>query len=118
MYSVTYPALVAKALQIYQDPWVSLGAITFMTMSDAHAGHRQRGGVVASRLVPIIYDRDLSGDNYHFWGFLLKGLIGDYYRFIAMTFVHEKLIQKDSADWVVDRLALSIGAQIRSAARR
>ncbi|MBK7845083.1 MAG: hypothetical protein IPJ71_15605 [Bdellovibrionales bacterium] len=112
--SVTYSALFAKALEIYKSPWVALGAITFMTMSDAHAGSRQRGGVVASRLEPIIDDLDLPGHNYHFWGYLLKGILGNYYRFFVLSFVHEKIIQNDVADWTVDQIGLSIGSQIRS----
>ena len=112
--SVTYSALFAKALDIYKSPWVPLGAITFVTMSDAHAGNRQRGGVVASRLEPVIDDLDLPRHNYHFWGLLLKGFLGDYYRFFMMSFVHERIIQNDAADWNVDQMALSIGSQIRS----
>ena len=99
--SVTYEELFSKAMEIYKNLFVYLGVITWITMVDSHMGSRTRGVVVSSRLEPIVFASDLPGHNYHFWGFTLKSLFGQSFKYRVMSYVHENWIQGDTTDWLV-----------------
>ena len=71
-YSVSMEELFSKANEIYKDPFVAMGIITWMFHIDAHAGYRWRVSVTSSRVQPLFYTKDLSGNNYHFWGYGIK----------------------------------------------
>lgn len=91
MNHITYEGLFDRAVAEYKNPWALL----------------------SKRLQPIICGLDQTGYYCHFWGFLLKSLYGEGFKYRIMSFVHEKkIIQGDLPDWLVDSLALSFGNQI------
>lgn len=83
-------------------------------MVDAQMGNRNRGAVVSSRLQPIVLTTDLAGHNYHFWGFMLKSLTGESFKYRVMSYIHENWVQGDRTDWLVDEMALTVGSKILS----
>ncbi len=74
-------------------------------MVAAHMGSRRRGAVLSKRIQRIAYTSDIAGDNYHFWGFFLRSLYGEGLKYRIMSFVHERIIQGDASDWLVDSMA-------------
>ena len=114
-YSVTPEKLFSKALEIYGNPMVALGVIPWVFSGDALTVDRGTSSVVSHKIERLVEGDDIPGLQYHFWGYLTQGMIGNKIRVGLLAFLYEKLYQKDLQDWTVDVLSLKTGDQIRSA---
>tara|TARA_R110000868_G_scaffold117600_11_gene312345 strand:- start:6254 stop:7312 length:1059 start_codon:yes stop_codon:yes gene_type:complete len=113
-FSITPEILFAKAVEIYGDPIVALGVIPWIFSGDALTVSRGTSSVVSYKMERLVEGNDLPGYQYHFWGYVTQGMIGNRIRVGALALIYEKLYQKDIPDWKVDVLALKVGKQIRS----
>lgn len=113
-YSVTPEKLFAKTLEIYGDPIVALGVIPWVFSGDALTVDRGTSSVVSHKIERLVEGDDIPGLQYHFWGYLTQGIIGNRIRVGTLAYVYEKLYQKDLQDWTVDALSLRTGHQIRT----
>ncbi len=113
--SIEASKLFQKGMEIYNDPWVVLGVITWINLVDSHAGDRSRAAVVSAKMKPLMLGEDQAGFNYHFWGFTLKALWGKVSksRYYLFAYLHEAIIQRDKLDWLIDKKALVFGTKIR-----
>ncbi len=114
-FSVSPEKLFEKALEIYGDPMVALGVISWIVSGDALAVDRGTSSVVTYKLERLVEGNDVPGLHYHFWGYLNQGLIGNKLRVGALAYIYEKLYQKDIQDWEIDKLSLKTSSRIRSA---
>jgi hypothetical protein len=114
-YSVSPEKLFEKAVDIYGDPIVALGVIPWIFSGDALTVDRGTSSVVSHKIEKLVEGDDIPGLQYHFWGYLTQGIIGNKHRVGALAFVYEKLYQKDLQDWTVDVLSLQTGSQVRKA---
>lgn len=114
-YSVTPEQIYSKALEIYGDPIVALGVIPWIFSGDALTVNRGTSSVVSYKMEKLVEGDDIPGLQYHFWGYLTQGIIGNSARVGTLAYIYEKLYQKDIQDWTVDALSLRFGKQIRSA---
>lgn len=114
-FSVTPENLFNKALEIYSDPIVALGVIPWIFSGDALTVDRGTSSVVSYKMERLVEGDDVPGLQYHFWGYLTQGIIGNKLRVGALAYIYEKLYQKDIQDWTVDALSLKTSTQIRSA---
>lgn len=114
-YSVTPERLFNKALEIYGNPIVALGVIPWIFSGDALTVNRGTSSVVSYKIERLVEGDDIPGLQYHFWGYLTQGIIGNNLRVGALAYLYEKLYQKDLQDWTVDALSLKTGQKIRSA---
>ncbi|MBH46919.1 MAG: hypothetical protein CME71_01975 [Halobacteriovorax sp.] len=117
-YSITPEKLFEKALEIYGDPIVALGVIPWIFSGDALTVSRGTSSVVSYKMERIVEGNDIPGYQYHLWGYITQGMIGNRIRVGALALIYEKLYQKDIPDWKVDVLALKIGKNIRSNIKR
>lgn len=113
-FSVSPEKLFNKALEIYGDPIVALGVIPWIFSGDALTVDRGTSSVVSYKMEKLVDGDDIAGLQYHFWGYLTQGIIGNRIRVGTLAFIYEKLYQKDIQDWMVDVLSLTLGKQIRS----
>ncbi len=113
-FSVTPEKLFDKALEIYGDPIVALGVIPWIFSGDALTVSRGTSSVVSYKMERLVDGSDVPGFQYHFWGYVTQGMIGNRIRVGTLAYIYERLIQKDIPDWKVDLLALKVGKQIRS----
>lgn len=113
-FSVTPEKLFEKAVEIYEDPIVALGVIPWIFSGDALTVNRGTSSVVSYKMKRIVEGDDLPGFQYHFWGYVTQGMIGNRIRVGTLAFLYEKLYQKDIPDWKVDLMALKLGSKIRS----
>lgn len=113
-FSVTPEKLFSKALEIYGNPIVALGVIPWVFSGDALTVNRGTSSVVSYKIEKLVEGDDIPGLQYHFWGYLTQGIIGNKARVGALAYIYEKLYQKDLQDWTVDALSLKTGEQIRS----
>lgn len=116
-FSVTPEKLFSKALEIYGDPIVALGVNAWITSGDALMVNRGNSSVITYKLERLVEGNDVPGLQYHFWGYLTQGFIGNKLRVGALAYIYEKLYQHDIEDWTVDALTLKTSTQIRSAFR-
>lgn len=116
-FSVTPEKLFDKALHIYGNPIVALGVIPWIFSGDALTVDRKTSSVVSYKIERLVEGDDIPGLQYHFWGYLTQGIIGNKNRVGALAYIYEKLYQKDIQDWTVDALSLKTGEKIRSAFR-
>ncbi len=79
---------------------------------------RGTSSVVSYKMERIVEGNDIPGYQYHLWGYITQGMIGNRIRVGALALIYEKLYQKDIPDWKVDVLALKIGKNIRSNIKR
>lgn len=114
-FSVTPEKLFDKALEIYGNPMVALGVIPWVFSGDALTVDRKTSSVVSYKIERLVEGDDIPGLQYHFWGYLTQGIIGNKVRVGALAYIYEKLYQKDLQDWTVDALSLKTGSQIRAA---
>ncbi|MBY0416097.1 MAG: hypothetical protein K2Q18_18135 [Bdellovibrionales bacterium] len=114
-FSVTPEKLYDKALEIYGNPIVALGVIPWIFSGDALTVDRRTSSVVSYKIERLVEGDDIPGLQYHFWGYLTQGIIGNKNRVGALAYIYEKLYQKDIQDWTVDALSLKTGEKIRSA---
>lgn len=112
-FSVTPETLFNKALEIYGDPMVALGVIPWIFSGDALTVDRGTSSVVSYKMERLVEGDDIPGLQYHFWGYLTQGIIGNKLRVGALAYIYEKLYQKDIQDWTVDALSLKTSTQIR-----
>ncbi len=112
-YSVTPEVLFGKALDIYGDPMVALGVIPWIFSGDALTVDRGTSSVVSHKMEKLIDGNDIPGYQYHFWGYLTQGIIGNKNRVGLLAYVYEKLYQKDLEDWKVDVLSLQLSKEVR-----
>ncbi len=112
-FSVTPEKLFEKALEIYGDPIVAIGVIPWIFSGDALTVDRGTSSVVSYKMERLVEGDDIPGLQYHFWGYLTQGIIGNGFRVGALAYFYEKLYQKDIQDWTVDVLSLRTGKQIR-----
>jgi hypothetical protein len=112
-FSVSPERLFNKALEIYEDPMVALGVIPWVMSGDALTVNRGTSSVVSYKMERIVEGNDIPGYQYHFWGYLTQGIIGNRIRVGALAYIYEKLYQKDIPDWKVDVLSLKLGKQVR-----
>lgn len=117
-YSVSPERLFAKALSIYGDPMVALGVIPWIMSGDALTVDRGTSSVVSHKLERLIEGDDVPGLQYHFWGYLTQGFIGNKLRVGALAYIYEKLYQKDIQDWTIDALSLKTADQIRKSFKK
>ncbi len=112
-YSISPEVLFEKALEIYGDPLVAIGVIPWVFSGDALTVNRGTSSVVSHKMERIVEGNDIPGYQYHFWGYLTQGIIGNRIRVGLLAWVYEKLYQKDIPDWKVDVLSLKIGKTVR-----
>lgn len=112
-FSVTPEKLFNKALEIYGNPVVALGVIPWIFSGDALTVDRGTSSVVSYKMERLVEGDDIPGLQYHFWGYLTQGIIGNKARVGALAYIYEKLYQKDLQDWTVDALSLKTSTQIR-----
>jgi hypothetical protein len=112
-FSITPEKLFEKAVEIYGDPIVALGVIPWIFSGDALTVSRGTSSVVSYKMERIVEGNDLPGYQYHFWGYLTQGIIGNRIRVGTLAFIYEKLYQKDIPDWKTDVMALKLGKKIR-----
>lgn len=117
-FSITPEKLFEKALEIYGDPIVALGVIPWIFSGDALTVNRGTSSVVSYKMERLVEGNDLPGYQYHFWGYITQGMIGNRIRVGALALIYEKLYQKDIPDWKVDVLALKLGKRIRANIKR
>jgi hypothetical protein len=113
-FSVTPEELFDKALEIYSDPIVALGVIAWIFSGDALTVDRRTSSVVSYKVEKIIEGADIPGFQYHFWGYLTQGLIGNTARVKTLAYLYENIYQNDIADWTIDALALKFADRIRT----
>lgn len=113
-YSVTPEKLFNKALEIYGDPIVALGVIPWIFSGDALTVDRGTSSVVSHKIEKLVEGDDIPGLQYHFWGYLTQGIIGNKARVGALAYLYEKVYQKDLQDWTVDALSLKTADQVRA----
>ena len=113
-FSVTPEKLFEKALEIYGNPIVALGVIPWIFSGDALTVDRGTSSVVSYKIERLVAGDDIPGLQYHFWGYLTQGIIGNNLRVGTLAYIYEKLYQKDLQDWTVDALSLKTGQKIRS----
>lgn len=114
-FSVSPEMLFEKALEIYGDPMVALGVNAWVTSGDALMVNRSNSSVITYKLERLVEGNDVPGLQYHFWGYLTQGLIGNKLRVGALAYIYEKLYQHDIEDWTIDALSLKTSTRIRSA---
>ncbi len=117
-FSVSAEKLFEKAVEIYGDPIVALGVIPWIFSGDALTVNRGNSSVVSYKMERLVEGNDIPGYQYHFWGYVTQGMIGNRIRVGTLALIYEKLIQKDIPDWKTDVLALKVGKQIRSNLKR
>jgi len=113
-FSVTPEKLYSKALEIYGNPMVALGVIPWIFSGDALTVDRGTSSVVSYKMERLVEGDDVPGLQYHFWGYLTQGIMGNKVRVGALAYIYEKLYQKDIQDWTIDALSLKTGDQIRA----
>ncbi len=114
-FSVSPEKLFDKAMEIYGDPIVALGVIPWITSGDALMVNRGNSSVITYKLERLVEGNDVPGLQYHFWGYINQGFIGNKLRVGALAYIYEKLYQHDIEDWTVDALSLRTSTQIRKA---
>lgn len=112
-FSVSPEKLFEKAVEIYGDPIVALGVIPWIFSGDALTVDRGTSSVVSYKMEKMINDGDIPGDQYHFWGYLTQGIIGNRIRVGALAYIYEYLYQKDYGDWTIDVMSLDFSEQVR-----
>ncbi len=113
-FSVTPERLFEKAVEIYGDPLVALGVIPWIFSGDALTVNRATSSVVSYKMERLVEGNDIPGFQYHFWGYVTQGMIGNRLRVGTLAYLYERLYQRDIPDWKVDVMGLSVGAKIRS----
>jgi hypothetical protein len=113
-FSVSPEKLFNKAMEIYGDPIVALGVIPWIFSGDALTVNRGTSSVVSFKMEQIISGSDIPGFQYHFWGYLTQGIIGNKIRVGTLSYIYEKMYQKDLEDRAIDVISLKLGDQIRS----
>jgi len=116
-FSVSPEKLFNKALEIYGNPMVALGVIPWIFSGDALTVDRGTSSVVSYKMERLVEGDDIPGLQYHFWGYLTQGIIGNKLRVGALAFIYEKLYQNDIQDWSVDALSLKTSTKVRAAFR-
>lgn len=114
-FSVSPEKLYNKALEIYGNPMVALGVIPWIFSGDALTVDRGTSSVVSYKMERLVEGDDVPGLQYHFWGYLTQGIMGNKARVGALAYIYEKLYQKDIQDWTIDALSLKTGDKIRAA---
>lgn len=114
-FSVSPEKLFDKAMELYGNPMVALGVIPWVFSGDALTVDRKTSSVVSYKIEKLVEGDDVPGLQYHFWGYLTQGLMGNKVRVGALAYIYEKLYQKDIQDWTIDALSLKTGSRIRSA---
>lgn len=112
-FSVSPEKLFDKAMEIYGNPIVALGVIPWVFSGDALTVNRGTSSVVSYKIERLVDGDDITGFQYHFWGYLTQGVVGNRARVEALAYVYEYLIQKDYPDWTIDALSLYFSQQIR-----
>ena len=113
-YSISPERLFRKAVEIYGDPMVALGVIPWIFSGDALTVNRGNSSVVSYKIERLVEGNDIAGYQYHFWGYLTQGIIGNRIRVGMLAYLYERLYQKDIPDWKVDLLSLRVGKEVRS----
>lgn len=113
-FSVTPEELFAKSVEIYGDPIVALGVIPWVFSGDALTVNRGTSSVVSYKMERLVEGSDIPGFQYHFWGYVTQGMIGNRIRVGTLAYIYEKLYQRDIPDWTVDVMALKVGGRIRN----
>lgn len=114
-FSVTPENLFDKALEIYGDPIVALGVIPWIFSGDALTVDRGTSSVISYKVEKLVEGEDIPGFQYHFWGYLTQGIIGNKTRVKALAYLYEKVYQKDIPDWTIDDLSLRFADKVRLA---
>ncbi|MES2526711.1 MAG: hypothetical protein V4598_06470 [Bdellovibrionota bacterium] len=114
-FSVSPEKMFSKTLEMYGDPIVALGVIAWITSGDALMVNRGNSSVITYKFEKIVEGSDVPGLQYHFWGYLTQGFIGNKLKVGALAYIYEKLYQKDIEDWTIDALSLKTSTRIRSA---
>jgi hypothetical protein len=79
-FSVSPERLFEKAMEIYGDPIVALGVIPWIFSGDALTVDRGTSSVVSYKIERLVDGDDIPGFQYHFWGYLTQGIIGNRLR--------------------------------------
>lgn len=117
-FSISPEKLFEKALEIYEDPIVALGVIPWIFSGDALTVNRGNSSVVSYKIERLVEGNDVPGLQYHFWGYITQGIIGNGLRVGALAYLYEKVYQKDIPDWKVDVLSLRLGKRVRKNIKR
>lgn len=113
-FSVSPEKLFDKALEIYGNPIVALGVIPWIFSGDALTVERGTSSVVSYKVERLVEGNDVPGLQYHFWGYLTQGLVGNKIRVGTLSYIYEKLYQHDIEDRTTDILSLKFSEKIRS----
>lgn len=114
-FSVSPEELFNKSLEIYGNPMVALGVIPWIFSGDALTVDRGTSSVVSFKMERLVEGDDIPGLQYHFWGYIMQGIMGNKVRAGSLAYIYEKLYQKDIQDWTVDVLSLKTGDLMRAA---
>lgn len=114
-FSITPEKLFEKSLEIYGDPIVAIGVIPWIFSGDALTVDRGTSSVVSYKVERIVEGSDIPGFQYHFWGYLTQGFIGNTARVKALAYLYENVYQNDIPDWTIDAISLRFAGQIRKA---
>ncbi len=119
--SISYEALFDRALEIYQDPFTALGAITWIASYEGKVERRARFALAMSRMQLIsVHTQDPQGDVYHFFGYMIRTMLGYPYdgaTLGTMSQAYEGLYQGDDHDEIIDLMAINVGWAINSIIR-
>lgn len=113
-FSVSPEKLFNKALEIYGNPIVALGVIPWIFSGDALTVNRGTSSVVSYKMEKLVEGRDIPGLQYHFWGYLTQGILGNKIRVGTLSYIYEQMYQKDFEERSVDAISLKFSDQIRS----
>ena len=113
-FSVTPEKIFDKAMEIYGNPIVALGVIPWIFSGDALTVNRGTSSVVSYKMEKLVKGKDIPGLQYHFWGYLTQGMIGNKIRVGTLSYIYEQLYQNDFEERSVDALSLKFSDQIRA----
>lgn len=111
--SVSHVDLYTKALEIYKDPFTSLGVISWLFAFESQFPDRNNSALSINAITPILFRvEDHIGTIYHFWGYLTRAILSYPDPIWYLSFrskVYEGLIQKnDSQDLVADQFGINV----------
>src|SRR5690606_19161471 len=107
--SVSQLEVLNKSIEIYKNPLHAVTVLGFALGLEANYSSRTYGSVMNSKLQTILrrtYDH--TGHNYHFWSYLMRVLHRPLFgsRLAVASYFYEEVYQRDSDDYLVDRLAI------------
>ena len=111
---VKHSDIFVKAMELYSDPFVAMGVISHVLDYDCGTRNRNKFSIVNSRVAAVLSpEHDKCGQNYHFWGYLVRSIAGESNLLNLKSKVYESWMKKDHGDRAADMLGIYIGTTIR-----